>query len=58
MDRMFEPYFTTKFEKQGTGIGLYMTKMIIENSMLGTIEVHNIEEGVEFKVILPTQEES
>jgi len=57
MDRMFEPYFTTKFEKQGTGIGLYMTKMIIENSMLGMIEVHNIKEGVEFKVILPVQEE-
>ncbi|MCF6174011.1 MAG: ATP-binding protein, partial [Campylobacteraceae bacterium] len=53
MDRMFEPYFTTKFEKQGTGIGLYMTKMIIENSMLGSIEVNNINDGVEFKIILP-----
>ncbi|MDX1808912.1 MAG: PAS domain-containing protein [Sulfurospirillaceae bacterium] len=56
MDRMFEPYFTTKFEKQGTGIGLYMTRMIIENSMLGEIEVNNIKNGVEFKVILPIQE--
>lgn len=56
MDRMFEPYFTTKFEKQGTGIGLYMTKMIIENSVLGSIEVNNIKNGVEFKVILPTEE--
>jgi PAS domain S-box-containing protein len=53
MDRMFEPYFTTKFEKQGTGIGLYMTKTIIENSMLGHIEVKNINNGVEFKIILP-----
>jgi len=52
MDRMFEPYFTTKFEKQGTGIGLYMTKMIIENSMAGFIEVKNIKDGVEFKIIL------
>jgi PAS domain S-box-containing protein len=55
MDRMFEPYFTTKFEKQGTGIGLYMTKTIIESSMLGHIEVKNIKDGVEFKIILPIQ---
>ena len=55
MDRMFEPYFTTKFEKQGTGIGLYMTKMIIENSMLGNIKVENIKDGVEFKILLPLE---
>ncbi len=55
MERMFEPYFTTKFEKQGTGIGLYMTKMIIENSMAGFIEVKNIKDGVEFKIVLPTE---
>ena len=55
MERMFEPYFTTKFEKQGTGIGLYMTKMIVENSMSGSIEVENIKDGVEFKIVLPTE---
>ena len=55
LDRIFEPYFTTKFEKQGTGIGLYMTKMIIENSMAGSIEVKNIVDGVEFKIILPIE---
>lgn len=48
LERMFEPYFTTKFEDKGTGIGLYMTKMIIENSMGGEISAHNRDEGVEF----------
>ncbi len=50
LERMFEPYFTTKFEDKGTGIGLYMTKMIIENSMNGEISARNIDDGVEFTI--------
>ncbi len=52
LDRIFEPYFTTKFESQGTGIGLYMTKSIIENNMKGKIEVSNIDDGVNFNITL------
>jgi len=53
IDRIFEPYFTTKFETQGTGIGLYMTKTIIETNMKGKIKVANCKNGVKFKITLP-----
>lgn len=51
-DRMFEPYYTTKFEDRGTGIGLYMSKTIIEKNMLGSITANNEEDGVVFTIIL------
>jgi signal transduction histidine kinase len=42
LKRVFEPYFTTKHQSQGTGIGLYMSQEIISRHMNGTIEVDNI----------------
>jgi PAS domain S-box-containing protein len=55
IEKIFEPYFTTKFETQGTGIGLYMTKTIIETNMKGKIKVENMNNGVRFMIILPLQ---
>ncbi len=52
LDRIFEPYFTTKFENQGTGIGLYMAKVIVEKNMQGRIEAANKADGVEFTIKL------
>ena len=61
LPRIFEPYFTTKHQSQGTGIGLHMTYSLIVEGMKGTINTNNLsykyksknQKGVEFIITLP-----
>ncbi|TLP35809.1 PAS domain-containing sensor histidine kinase [Arcobacter arenosus] len=53
LDKIFEPYFTTKHQSNGTGLGLFMSKMIIEKSLDGTIRVENIDNGLKFTIKIP-----
>ncbi len=52
-EKLFDLYFTTKEEKEGTGIGLYLTKEIIEKHFGGRIWFENTEDGVQFIISIP-----
>jgi len=53
IDRIFDPYFTTRHKSQGTGLGLYMTKQIIEQKFNGSISVKNGKTGARFTIRIP-----
>ena len=52
MDKIFDPYFTTKELGKGTGVGLFMSKTIIEKNMGGRFTVRNVDGGAEFRIVV------
>jgi len=55
--KIFDPYFTTKHQSQGTGLGLHMASALIEKHLHGFLSVSNVGEGAEFLIRLPRKVE-
>ncbi len=54
MEKIFEPYYSTKKQVSGVGLGLFITKIIIEKSLNGKISVSNTDNGVRFVINIPS----
>lgn len=52
-DRIFEPYFTTKFKNKDVGLGLYLTKVYVEDKMGGKLHFESLNNRTKFVIALP-----
>ncbi|MEV9615810.1 sensor histidine kinase [Aliarcobacter butzleri] len=52
LEQIFDPYYSTKDLSKGTGLGLYISKLIIERNMGGDLSVSNNNEGAVFKIVV------
>ncbi len=50
---IFDPYFSTKEDAKGSGLGLHMSKMIIQDHCNGKLEVEQLQKGTKFIISLP-----
>lgn len=57
IDTIFEPYFTTKSHRKASGLGLFISKIIIEENMQGKLEFENASEGAKFIIKIPLKDE-
>lgn len=58
IENIFEPYFTTKVHKKASGLGLFISKIIIEENMQGKLDFENSGEGAKFIIKIPILEEN
>jgi len=56
-EKIFEPYYTTKHKTQGTGLGLYISKVIVEDSLGGYLSVEDSSDGACFIIKLRVKDD-
>jgi len=56
LEKIFDPYFSTKHASQGTGLGLFMSRMIVQQSLGGSIHASNNEIGALLTITIPKKD--